>query len=150
MKKIIITVLFLISVSFGQFKDNNIFQPDVKESITSPTSNLIFGFIDPNNFYMNHSVSISYGSFGNNSLALDTYTNSMMYKFSDKLNIQVDASIVQSPYSSLGKNFQNQINGLYLSRAQIEYKPWDNFYISLQYRSLPGGYNPFYNNFFGF
>jgi hypothetical protein len=151
MKKLLISVLVLMSVSFGQFKDNNVLQPSIKEALTSPASNsMMFGFIDPANFSMNHSVSLSYASFGSNSFSLSTYTNSMMYKFSDKLDVQVDASLVASPYSSLGRNFQNQISGLYLSRAELNYKPWENCNISLQYRSLPGGYSPFYNNFYGF
>jgi hypothetical protein len=53
---------------------------------------------------------------------------------------------VNSPYSTLGKNFQNNINGIYLSRAAINYKPFKDVSISLQYRNLPGVYNPYLYN----
>ena len=34
-----------------------------------------------------------------------------------KRQVQLDASFVTSPYSSLGKDFQNSIQGIYVSRA---------------------------------
>jgi len=84
--------------------------------------------------------SLSYSSFGSNGVALGVYTNSMQYQFSDKLNVQLDASLVHSPYSTLGKNFQNNINGIYIDRAQLNYAPWDNVNVVLQYRQLPYNY----------
>lgn len=151
MKRIFLTVFILSVVTSSQFKEKDIFKPNVKDAITSSTSNLIFGFIDPDNFSMNHSFNLSYSAFGSNSLALSVYTNKMMYKFSDNLNLQVDASIVQSPYSSFGKNFQNQISGIYLSRAQLSYNPWENFNITVLYSQLPNNYySPYYNGNYGF
>ncbi|HSP89036.1 MAG TPA: hypothetical protein VLN45_12945, partial [Ignavibacteriaceae bacterium] len=100
---------------------------------------------------------MSYSSFGNNGVALGVYTNSMLYNFSDNLNIQTDISFVNSPYSTLGQDFQNNLNGIYLSRAAINYKPWKDVAVSLQYSQLPYyspysrysnynrlGYNPFW------
>jgi len=84
---------------------------------------------------------MSFSSMGSNSLALGVYTNSMFYKVADNLNIEVDASLVHSPYSSFGKDHQNMINGIYLSRAQINYQPWENFNVIMQYRTLPDGYS---------
>ena len=81
----------------------------------------------------------------------------MMYKFTDKLDVQLDASLVHSPYSTFGKNFQDNINGIYIDRAQINYTPWDNVKVMLQYRNIPYSYysgygmyetNPF-NMFYG-
>jgi hypothetical protein len=96
---------------------------------------------------MNHQLSMSYSAFGSNGVALGVYTNSMLYNFSDNLNIQTDISLVNSPYSTLGQDFQNNLNGIYLSRAAINYKPWKDVYISLQYRQLPY-YSP-YSSYYG-
>jgi hypothetical protein len=55
---------------------------------------------------------------------------------------------VNSPFNSFSKEFSNQLNGLYLSRAQINYKPSENTSIILQFRSIPGGYySPYYNDY---
>jgi hypothetical protein len=104
---------------------------------------------------MTHSLNMTYSTFAGRGIALGIYTNSMMFRFSDNLNIQLDASIVNSPYSTFGKDFQNNINGLHLSRAAINYRPWKDVFISLQYNSYPFWnsrtyYNPFNNYYFGY
>ncbi|MBM2841771.1 MAG: hypothetical protein HW412_2299, partial [Bacteroidetes bacterium] len=43
---------------------------------------------------------------------------------------------------------KNDLSSIYLSRAQVDYRPWDNVLVQLQYRSLPFGsyyYSPFYS-----
>lgn len=60
--------------------------------------------------------------------------------------MEVDASLVHSPYSSFGKNYQNQLNGIYLSGAALNYQPWKNVNVSVQYRNIPGG---FFNGLYG-
>jgi hypothetical protein len=91
---------------------------------------------------------MSYSAFGSNGIALGVYTNSMLYNFTDNLNIQADISLVNSPYSTLGQDFQNNLNGIYLSRAAVNYKPWKDVFISLQYRQLPYYYSP-YSGYYG-
>jgi hypothetical protein len=158
MKKLI----FLIVIIFGigvqaQFKEPAFTGESPSNGIlnnSSSPSNDLLGFINLNNFSMHHSIGLSYLSFGGQGLSLATYTNSMMYKFSDNMNVQLDASFVTSPYSSLGKNFQNSLQGIYISKAAINYKPWNDVYISIQYRNIPNAYyNPYsrfgyYNNLF--
>jgi hypothetical protein len=91
---------------------------------------------------------MSYSSFGSHGLALGVYTNSMFYNINENLNLQADVSLVHSPYSSFGQDFQNNINGLYLSRAAINYSPWKDFHINIQYRNIPSPYFQGYNNRF--
>lgn len=161
MKKLIIIIYVLVvSVSNAQFRDELDKKPDIRSGIVKNNSfGSILGFINPDNFSMRHSFNLSYSTFGGSGLALGVYTNSMAYKFSDKLDLQTDISIVNSPYNSLGQDFAKQINGVYLSRVQMNYKPADNMSIIIQYRNIPGGfypsyyyggYSPFYRgNFFG-
>lgn len=148
MKKFFILFLLIglvLSVN-AQFKEELDNKPSVREGFLNPgLSNNIFGFIDPSKFSMNHSVNMSYSAFGGQGVALGVYTNSMRYDFSNNLNLQVDASLVNSPYNTLGDGFTNSINGIYLSRAAVNFKPSDNTRISIEFRNGPGGY---YNNYY--
>ena len=145
MKKIVlIFVLALTLTGFAQFKNSGMDSPDVKDGIVDHSSGgNLFGFLNSENFQMKHSYDLSYSAFGGQGFALGVYTNSMFFRINPDLNIQTDISVVNSPYSTLGKNFQNNLNGIYLSRAAVNYKPFKDVSISLQYRNLPGAYNPY-------
>ena len=148
-------VTFFSSILFGQFKEDLNKKVDIRQGIISqqPSTSLFNSFFNPNNFNMSHSVSMSYTAFGSQGVALGVYTNSMSYQFNENLNVEVDASLVNSPYSSFGNQFNDQINGIYLSRAQINYKPSENTFLSIQYLNGPINYSPYsyYNRgFFSF
>ncbi len=154
-KSTLFIVLVVSSITFGQFKDPVFPTETPKDGITDKSSNYILGFINPDNFSMKHSIGLSYSTIGGYGTSLATYTNSMFYKFADNMNLQLDASIITSPYSSFGKDFQNSIQGLYITRAAFNYKPWDDLSISVQYRAIPNyfydsyyRYNRFSNNWF--
>ena len=130
------------------FKDKDI-TPPVLDGITNYSpSGFLSNFLNPNNFQMNHSVGMSYSTIGGSGVALSTYTNSMALRLTENLNIEVDASLVASPYSSFGKEHQKSINGIYLTRAQLNYKISDNSHLMIQYLNLPPGtyYNNYYNS----
>lgn len=153
MKKYLLAFIFIISsVVNAQFKDPVFPTETPKDGITDNSSGSLFGFLSSDKFSMHHSIGVSYSSIGGYGTSLATYTNSMMYRFSDKMNVQLDASFVTSPYSSFGKEFQNSIQGIYISRAAFNFKPWDDVSFSIQYRSIPNYYyNPFnrYNGYYG-
>lgn len=151
MKKYVLFGIIVFAVSINaQFKDPGFTTESPQNGITNNSSGSLLGFLNTNNFSMHHSFGISYLSTGGQGLSLASYTNSMMYKFSDKMNVQLDASFITSPYSSLGKDFQNSLQGIYISKAAFNYKPWDDVYISVQYRSYPNYfYNP-YNRYGSF
>jgi hypothetical protein len=108
--------------------------------ITQPPSTLFFGWFDPSKFSMHHSFSLSYQTAGGQGMTLGSYTNSMMYQFTDNLDVQTDISMMYSPYSSFGMKGTKDLSGIYLSRAQLNYRPWENVSVQLQYRQLPYGY----------
>lgn len=159
MKKIIIIVaITFCNVMFAQFREQVENQPTMHDGLVRNTvPSLVLGFINPNNFSMKHTVDLSYSAFGNQGMALGVYTNSMLYKFTDNLNISADVSLVNSPYNSFGKDFANRLNGIYLTKAELNYRPWENVTMSVQYRSYPFGsygfsrYNRgyFYDNWLG-
>ena len=140
-KKVLISVLFLSTILIAQFKgkDNAI---SIEDGITNSTQSSFFtDFFNPNKFQMSHTIGMSYSTFGGNNVALSTYTNSMGYRFSENLMVEVDASLVASPYSSFGSEHQKSINGIYLSRAHLSYTPTKNTVLSVQFiQQPPGGY----------
>ena len=151
MKKLIILFIFAANIMFAQFKSDGDKPVDIKAGITNYNpSSLFLGFINLNNLEMHHSLSMSYSASSNYGMALSTYTNRLSYKFSDNLKLELDASIVNTPYNTLGDSFTNSINGIYLSRAQLNYKPSENTNIVLQFRSGPGAYYNPYGYYSGF
>ena len=141
MKKVLLILTIISSISFAQFKGDENKPLDIKSGILSsnPVSS-IFSFINPENFSMSHSFGISYSSFGSEGLALGVYTNHMAYKFNEDFNFELDASIVNSPYSTLGESFTKSINGFYIDRARINYNPSKDFNISLMFSNSPYSY----------
>jgi len=152
------TYLFILLIgfsltAFGQFRDDGLHKPEIQDGITNSSSGNLFGFLNSDNFSMKHTLSMSYTAFGGNGISLGTYTNSMYYKMMDNLNVQADVSMVYSPYSTFGKDFQNEIGGIYLSRAAINYSPFKDMHITVQYRNLPytgNYYSPYYGAFDGY
>lgn len=153
-------ILFAAIISlnvYAQFKEPGFPTESIRDGIIDQSSGSLFGFLNSDSFMMRHSFNMSYSAFGNQGLALGVYTNSMMLKLADNMNFQVDASIVQSPYSTFGREFQDQLSGIYITKAAFNFKPWDDVFISIQYRNLPMSYhysdygfysNRFYSPFF--
>ena len=148
MKKMLLVAIFIslvISCSFAQFK-SELDNKDVgMPQIFKTNDNSFLGIFNPENFSMKHSYSMSYNSFA--SMALGVYTNSMSYKFSEDLNVVADISLAHAGLGSYNKALSDQLTGLYLSRAELNYRPFDNFIIQLRYERPPYygyGYSPFY------
>ena len=145
---IILLVLCSAKVVQAQFRDNAASAQNVTGSMfRAPTASEWFGFFNPDNLFMRQSYSMSYVAGGGQGLALGRYTNSMEYRFSDKISAQVDLSLQHSPYSTLPKNLQNSLTGLYLDRAQLNYRPAPNVLLQVSYRQLPWAYDGWYSPF---
>ncbi|HEY6625999.1 MAG TPA: hypothetical protein VIZ21_03515 [Ignavibacteriaceae bacterium] len=150
MKHILLVIILLsAAVTFAQFRDSGFETNSVKEGIVTENSNSLFGFLNSDDFIMRHSFSLNYSTFAGQGMSLTSYTNSMFYRLMNNLNVQVDVSVMYSPYSTLGEQFQKDISGVYISNAAINYHPWDNFSVHLQYRSMPFGYG-YYHPFYGY
>jgi len=148
MKKMLLPLLFILFLSsllHAQFR-NDLDKPlDLKSGMMSKNSFSIMGLVGVEDFQMNHSFGLSYSTFAGNGISLGTYTNSMFLKFSDKLNIMADISVVNSPYSSFGKDFSKQINGVYIDRLQMNYKISDGMSFMVQYSNSPYNYYSSYS-----
>jgi len=153
-RSLVLAASFLLlgfALAQAQFKSQVEQESRVSEGLMSQSAPQFFlGWFNPDKFHMRHSFDLSFTTFGNNSLSLGSYTNSMSYEFADNLTARTDISMSYSPYNNLptvhGK--KNDLSSIYLSRAQLDYRPWENVLVQLQYRSLPYGsyyYSPYFN-----
>lgn len=146
---LLVFTCLLFGTVTAQFKAQTDQRPSVSEGLIGQSApSLLLGWFNPDRFSMNHSFSLSYLTTGSQGLSLGTYTNSMRYSFADNLVGRADVSMSYSPYNSFAQHGKDDLSSVYLSRAQLDYKPWENFQVQLQYRALPyGSYSqsPFYN-----
>jgi hypothetical protein len=143
----LLVVFFLAGLgrAEAQFKNQRETEDRVSDGVSAVASpSMILGFFDPERFHMHHTFSLSYQTFGGQGMSLGTYTNSMTYDFSDRLNARADVSLLYSPYntfSGLGGKGKTDLSSIFLSRAEVNYRPWDNVMLQVQFRQLPyGGY----------
>ena len=132
---ILITASFLGNLGFAQFKE---IPYETKTKLKS--NNLIFGFINPQKFSLTHSVNISYVTSGDASASITSYNGTLSYEILKNLKLSADVTMQYSPYASLGssnplinRDFQNSLNGVYLSRVTLDYRPFKNVFININY-----------------
>jgi hypothetical protein len=101
---------------------------------------LLFGWFNPDRLTVRNSYSLSYTTSGGKSFSLGTLTSSLAYQISNPLSVIFDVSLVHSPYSNLGGNFAKNISGVYLSRAELNYRPSNDMLLQIQFRQLPAMY----------
>lgn len=152
----LIFVLILVSAPYGtalsQFKTQTDEKLRVAESIIRPdTPSSFLGLFDPGRFSMRHSYSFSTMVMSGRNIGIGMYTNSLFYRISDPLDARLDVSLMHSPFSSFNNKFQNNLNKIFINRAELNYRPWENMIIQLQYRQVPysfygGFYSPYYYN----
>jgi len=151
MKRMIVAVLLVVNLpALAQFKPGNDPEPTVSEALVHPTPGLgsLFGLLNSDNFHMRHSVSMSYLSYGGGGLSLASYTNSMLYKISDPLHVRFDLTFQGSPFgNSLGLQ-QNDLSRVFISNAELSYRPSENMFIDVRYGQLP--YYDYRNSPFGY
>jgi len=154
MKKIIVMIFAFAlasNITVAQFKGYD----DKGPSSYKKSNNLLLGFINPKNFSMKHSFNVSMMTTGYGNVSLTSYINTMSYKISDRFDVSADVKFQYSPFasSSLGQSYtnslQNNLSGVFLSRATLNYKISDNAFINFQYRRYDESdyLNDFYNPF---
>ncbi len=137
----LVGLALVFSTASAQFKSQEQ-QPSASQSLVHPVTsvNSLLGFLNPDNFMMRHSIGFSYMTSGGQGLSLASYTNSMFYKIADPLNVRFDVTLQGSPFGQYGSAQQSDLSKLYLSRAELNYRPWENFSVKVQYNELPFGY----------
>ncbi|HDQ44788.1 MAG TPA: hypothetical protein ENN17_04700 [bacterium] len=109
------------------------FKPD--EVIRRPTG-FLNSLIDPAKFEMQQSYSLSFLSLGGRGYNQGLYLNTMNYRFSDPLMMQIRVGYLHQPLG--GQPMMSDQQGkVFLQRAMLEYRPMDNLSIKLDYESYP-------------
>lgn len=149
--KVLWSALFIMilipALGFGQLK-KDIEKINVSQSLGSLVQNDVFvGFLDPSRFTMSHSFSMSYMSFGGGGAMINSYVNTLNYRFSDDLFLTTKLGIMNSPVNSLpGNNHLNDVE--FFGGAEIKYLPSKDSVISLRFEKVPGYYyGSYYNNY---
>jgi len=146
----ILTVAFLCAGNaLAQFRGMEPKPPTVAEKVASSSGqDLLLGFINPSNFSMSHNISMSYVTLGSTGLGLSKYTNTMRYQLSEPLSLRADVAFMLTPFGSAAGLLKNDVNKIYLERAQLDYKPSKDFSVSLQFRQYPAGLMaPYYGGY---
>ena len=134
----------------AQFRGEEPVPPSVREGMQRQPGGSGLGFLSLNNLDMNHSISVNYMSMGAQSVGMTMYTNSLRYRISEPLSVSADVSLMFTPFGSISQQARDDMSGIYLRRASIDYRPSKNFQMSLQYNRYPYSYyNPYYMNPFG-
>jgi len=149
--KTMIVLLILSAIAVGQFR----YQPEARSSageslLRQDDGGLLFGWFDPSRLSVRNSYSLSYSTSGGKGYSLGELTSNIAYQISNPLSVQFDVSLVHSPFSNIGGSFAKDISGIYLSRAELNYRPSKNMFLQIQFRQLPAMY--WLNNYdrFGF
>lgn len=147
---ILILSALLGSLSYAQYKEI-----PYETRVKLKSNNMILGFINPKNFSLRHSFNLSYQTFGSGSYSIASYTGTLSYKILENLNVSADVTMQYSPFANLGssnsvlnKDFQNSLNGVYLSRVSLNYRPFKNMFINIDYVNNRNSYLLPYDYYF--
>ncbi len=125
---IVVLVTVMPIIASAQFRT----QPSIKDALTAPTSSL-GGLFDPDRFQMQHTFSVGFMSFGGgNSLMMNSYVNTINYRFNNNLFLRLNLGLFSTPYNSFGGNLQ-QNTTQFFGGAELLYRPNDKmqFYIGV-------------------
>jgi hypothetical protein len=150
LKIAIFSLLFAASAG-AQLRSTTVQEQSASISMVRPGNGLssFFGLLNPDNFLMKHTLSYSYLNAGGVGLSVASYTNSMFYKLADPLDVRMDITLQGSPFGPTAGADRNNLSRVYLSRVELNYQPWKDVFLQLQYRETPyfsmyDAYNPFY------
>ena len=134
--KLILAIITFVATLSAQFKSDL----QIGEIPTNLNGELesrpLLSLFDPERFDMSYGLSMSMMSNGQNMYSLTGLTNRISYLVMD--NLKIDANIIlyksQMPFQHQDK-FRNQLDIAY--DAGVTYKPTDNSFLQLRFKSLP-------------
>ncbi len=147
MKRLTIILAFLMmpGVVFSQYTTKSK-APNMRNALTAP-ANSIFGLFNPEKFQMRHSFSSAFVAGGGNSMMINSYVNTMDYRFNNLFSLTLNLGIMNTPYNSFTQNSTAQnptFNSLNQTRffggGELRYKPSEKMQISLGVYSMPNTY----------
>ena len=97
------------------------------------------------NMTMSHSYSMNFSNFGGKMQNLNAYTNHMFFDISDRVNAQLDVSLLHAPFGNSFMNNDNLGTQIIIDQARVDFKLSSNSSISFQFSQRPAyyGYSPY-------
>ena len=135
-----IIIILVPALAFSQLK-TDVSKPNISKTLETYQLNDAFtGFLDPSRFSISHSLSMSYMTLGGGGgTMINTYVNTLNYRFSDNLSLTTNLGIMNSPYNSLSGNSSfNEYE--FFGGAELKYLPSENSVITLRYEKVPAYY----------
>ena len=154
---LILIFTFTALVAEAQLREDLRYQPEeYTGSVTHTHGEPSTGsWMNMLNMTMSHSYSMSFANFGGQTQNLNAYTNSMFFDVSDKLDAQLNVSLLHSPFGNSFMNNNNLGTQIIIDSARIDYKFSENTRISVEfsqnpYRNSFGGYNSPFGRYIGY
>ena len=134
--KLILTTIAFVAALPAQFK-SDLQKGEIPTNLNGELdSRPSLSFFDPERFDMSYGLSMSMMSNGQSMYSLTGLTNRISYLVMD--NLKIDANIIlfksQMPFQNQDK-FRNLLDIAY--DAGITYKPTDNSFLQLRFKSIP-------------
>ncbi len=131
---IVATLVFisLISLNHAQNK-SSLFIPS--KSFQKPKG-FLDSLLDPSKFSMKQSYTFSLFSMGGKTLNQGLYLNTMTYRFSNPLLVQLRVGLLHQPFGGFGSS--TGLNSkLFLQRAMVQYRPSNSMVFTIDYQMIP-------------
>ena len=152
-KRIICLFVFAIALptlSFAQLKE----QTDVNMAQALKSPGKLDGLVsliglNPNNFSMSHSYSLSVGSIGGHGFNQRLYLNTMSYRLSN-VAMYLQMGVSHQPFGSPGDDLYQSRAQAFVAGAGIAYKLSENTALQLEFRQMPASqyyYSPYSSPF---
>ena len=143
--KTALTVLFLVAMAvsaWGQMADEAQVEQVNRSAILGVEPAVSpFSLIDLSRVRWSHSYSVGFFSGGNYSGSLGMYNTSMFYEFSSKLSLRLDIGIAHNTGAIWG---DGNSDARFLPGFQLDYRPSDNFRMSIGLQHYNGYVSPYY------
>ena len=147
MKKVVFIAIILIFVlgtsAWGQSADKAEIQSVRKDLLGLKPVSKPFSLIDLSRVKWSHSYSVAFFSGGGTSGSVGLYSGSIFYEFTRSLSMTLNLNILHNPESFVSRN--TGTDAAFYPAVNLDFHPSDNFRMSLNFISYPGGYyNPYY------
>jgi len=142
MRLLVIALLLMPAASFayGELPDQRVglTLPRLEQSISSGTSQGL-SLLNPERLQMSQSygMAVSYSSGQGKGDLLGLYQNTLSYRFSPRLNVQMGLGFLHRPLATFSENSATRNQAL-MTAFQVDYRPFDNIFFHFSYQSLPG------------
>lgn len=136
----LLLIFFTALTAEAQLRKDLSGSEDYAASVTHTQQSSPGSWMNMLNMTMSHSYSMSFSNFGGQTQNINAYTNSMFFDVSEKVDAQLDLSVLHSPFGSSFMTNNEMGARVIVDQARIDFKPSENTRISLQFSQ-----NPYYS-----